>query len=816
MRLKTVFVRFYKSFNFDYLRKFHPNAKTSPWEMIEGMWYPYVQIPIDPLITTVVGANESGKSHLLSAIEKGLLGQDIERDDFCRYSQFFTVETGKRRWPDFGFEWDALSSAEQSQVRELCGLTENRAVESFLFFRSQRSKITIFLHAGKKAKKEEFYELDEAATKKLEKLLPRAFRIDAKVALPDSVSIQDLAGRDDDTVEADDFTRLGRWERNGAIETVRSVARYRSWFQDAQTIQNNAAQIHGVLSPLWPVVQKISSNETAVQKRQAEFKLARDLLCKVAKVDPEALQDLYKALCENKEGMVNALIERINSHLEASLNFPKWWVQDRNFQLRVSPREYDLVFTIRDRTKSEYSFAERSHGLKYFLSYYVQYLAHDPTDTRPEILLMDEPDAYLSSQAQQDLLKIFDGFASPQDGKQPVQVIYVTHSPFLIDKNHAERIRVLEKGVSDEGTRVVKDAGKNHYEPLRSAFGAFVGETTFIGTTNLMVEGQSDQILLAGAATYLQKKGCSQLETLDLNRLTIVPAGSASSIPYLVYLARGRDVEQPAVMVLLDSDKSGNEARKALRKGGAYGRRLLDEKLILQIGDLASELSNQATPNQATETEDLIPLPLCVAAVHCYVKQIWGENETALAAVTADAIRNEFTEERGLLDAINACVANVSEEYRIEKIGFARNVIEIVTRWTTQGNALTTEEANAVQGFEVNFKVLFRRLNQIRRNAEREQESERVSAKIERLKKSFVQDYPVSALREHAHILFDDMLASLDEGSESDHIRVQIEGLRRQHEIESDVTKPISDYESFKTALDSIKYAGLQAIQEGT
>ncbi|MFC9871717.1 OLD family protein [Nocardia salmonicida] len=79
-----------------------------------------------------------------------------------------------------------------------------------------------------------------------------------------------------------------------------------------------------------------------------------------------------------------------------------------------------------------------------------------------------------------------------------MQVVYVTHSPFLIDKNHGERIRVLEKGDADEGTRIVSNAARNHYEPLRSAFGAFVAETTFIGNCNLMLEGQADQVLLAG------------------------------------------------------------------------------------------------------------------------------------------------------------------------------------------------------------------------------------------------------------------------------------------------------------------------------
>lgn len=120
---------------------------------------------------------------------------------------------------------------------------------------------------------------------------------------------------------------------------------------------------------------------------------------------------------------------------------------------------------------------------------------------------MGEPDAVLSNQGQQDLLKIFDAFANPDDGSAPIQLIYVTHSPFLIDKNHGERIRVLEKGVGEEGTRVVRDASRNHYEPLRSAFGSFEGETTFIGNCNLMVEGPADQILLAGAATCLRAIG---------------------------------------------------------------------------------------------------------------------------------------------------------------------------------------------------------------------------------------------------------------------------------------------------------------------
>ena len=62
MILRTAYVRFYRAFNFDYLRKRHPEAKSKPdpWDQMEdGTFYPYVRLDIDPKLTAVVGANES-------------------------------------------------------------------------------------------------------------------------------------------------------------------------------------------------------------------------------------------------------------------------------------------------------------------------------------------------------------------------------------------------------------------------------------------------------------------------------------------------------------------------------------------------------------------------------------------------------------------------------------------------------------------------------------------------------------------------------------------------------------------------------------
>jgi AAA15 family ATPase/GTPase len=133
MRLKSVFVRFYKSFNYDYIRKIKSDkGKAKPWEMLDDNFYPFVEVPIDPKITTIIGANESGKSHLLTAIEKGMTGRsghcnesEISRKDFCRYSHFFKSTIDEQELPDFGFEWTDVSSS-ISEIRKICEMNEDR------------------------------------------------------------------------------------------------------------------------------------------------------------------------------------------------------------------------------------------------------------------------------------------------------------------------------------------------------------------------------------------------------------------------------------------------------------------------------------------------------------------------------------------------------------------------------------------------------------------------------------------------------------------------------------------------------------------
>jgi hypothetical protein len=69
---------FVRSFNFDHERKADRKAKPRDWEMVGDGWFPFVRVDLDAAVTAVVGANESGKSHLVEAVKQALTGHGID------------------------------------------------------------------------------------------------------------------------------------------------------------------------------------------------------------------------------------------------------------------------------------------------------------------------------------------------------------------------------------------------------------------------------------------------------------------------------------------------------------------------------------------------------------------------------------------------------------------------------------------------------------------------------------------------------------------------------------------------------------------
>lgn len=780
MHLRTLYIRFYKSFNYDYLRKSHPKAVADKWDLLgDGKFYPFVRIPMESDITTVVGANESGKSQTLSAIKCLLTGDGIERKDFCRYSAFFSVSKDMAT-PEFGGEFTGLTVSEAAAVRFIAGLSADAPVDSFCFFRLNK-RTTLYVRNGGGWSE---HDLKSADVKKI--VLPTFFEINARIPLPDSVPIDYLV----DTRA----NKTGK-PRKQTLSWYERVRDNLDWFSP-EGMAKSSAKITQAFAD--------ASGGESDEHLAARLGLAEDLLISVAGIDRSAFEELRKAVRQS-EGYANGLVAKMNARLAEALNFPKWWTQDTEFSLYLTLRDFDLVFTVRDRTGSDYSFSERSGGMSYFLSYFVQYLSHVHPGGQ-EILLMDEPDAYLSTLGQQDLLRIFDSFASPDDAADPaVQVVYVTHSPFLIDKNHGERIRVLEKGDGEEGTRVVSNAARNHYEPLRSAFGAFVAETTFISNCNLMLEGPADQVLLAGISSLarrLRRPG----ESLDLNSLSLVPSGGARHIPYLVFLATGRDVDTPAVTVLLDSDGEGDDVAEQLKRGYG-GRSLIDDQFIIQVGGVDMDtVKTDATSLQ--ETEDLIPAAVAELAMKRVAQEVLSSSEAQTFVASLPTLT--VAPGQKVFKAAEAAANNVAKdapyELRLDKVAFARAVLEVIKE---EGNESLRNRTLS------NFEVLFGHINAAKRAAERKNSRERTSKTLNRLRKNFLKDHPTGAARRDVQNLLEDLLAQLtDTSPEAEKIRDDVRLVRADFLVDSDVSLPVDSYDDFKQRLEALTYGPTREVQE--
>jgi hypothetical protein len=784
MRLRRLHVRFFRSFNFDYERKAHRDAEPKDWEMIDGAWYPFVRVDLDPAVTAVVGANESGKSHLIDALKKALTGEGISRSDFCRYSALFSVETGQVRLPDLGVEFE-LEDEDDLAVAAKAGIPAEIGRPQILL-RLGGVDAAIVDSSG------EALHLPKRQLEALTAALPKPIQLATDVPLPDSISLDDLLGRR--------ATALSKRKRRFAL-----VDAFRGVKATEEAIAGKAAVIAAALSSADGGSDDAGGGPTSAD-------LGRRLLLDVAHIDKSSFEDLEEALREGLEGRVGGLIEEMNRSLSRHLNFGRWWRQDRDFALRLAPRERELVFTIRDRTGRDYSFSERSRGLTYFLSYFVQLKAHQQDGSIREVLLMDEPDAYLSSAGQQDLLRALEDFARPDDASRADQVVYVTHSPFLINKNAAHRIRVIDKGTNEEGTRVVRDVARNHYEPLRSSVGSFVAETAFISGSNLVVEGLADQVILAGATSLLRRLGSAPNQLLDLNEVTIVPAGSADSVPYIVYLARGRDEVKPACVALLDGDKAGQDAqRKLARSDDGKRRRILAEAFVVNLSTWAKSAELVLDDAVAIrEIEDLLPLEIVARSAQGYAVRLLEFTSGEAAKLKAENVAAELAAAEGrVFRALQAAFATAFHGAHIEKVGFAKEVVSLL-----EAAALTHEETIGVADFRVNFGALIGELSVRLRRAQAEESERRNRNRTDRLVRSFFRDHPDASSRDAADALLRDLEASLEDSVGDQAVVAELHALRRDFSLGAEPLTPLSGFAEFRLRLDNLASVRREAYRE--
>ena len=187
------------------------------------------------------------------------------------------------------------------------------------------------------------------------------------------------------------------------------------------------------------------------------------------------------------------------------------------------------------------------------------------------VILLDEPGLSLHARAQADLLRYINEQLRPH-----YQVIYTTHSPFMIDPENLLSARTVEDvvkkdRVTDEetllGTKVGEDVLSTDVDtvsPLQKALGYELTQTLFVGRHTLLVEGSSDLAYLKWFSRQLQVSGKSGLDY----RWNICICGGLPRIPGFVSLFRGNGLHIAAMVDVQHGDKNKiDNARKSLPNG---------------------------------------------------------------------------------------------------------------------------------------------------------------------------------------------------------------------------------------------------------
>jgi predicted ATPase len=173
------------------------------------------------------------------------------------------------------------------------------------------------------------------------------------------------------------------------------------------------------------------------------------------------------------------------------------------------------------------NFGERSGGFVWFFSFVAAF--SELRESEGLVLLLDEPGLGLHAAGQADLLRYLDEQLAPGH-----QVVYTTHSPFMVDPARPHRVRTVED-VEGQGTRVGEGAGATSRDtvlPLAGALAVTLLDGLGAGPRTLFVGGVADLVYLEVMSGYLREAGRRGLDPA----WRVLPTGGLAGLPLLATL----------------------------------------------------------------------------------------------------------------------------------------------------------------------------------------------------------------------------------------------------------------------------------------
>jgi len=318
---------------------------------------------------------------------------------------------------------------------------------------------------------------------------------------------------------------------------------------------------------------EVSLEQLAADKRNNKVKIGDKIFLDFLEYAGTTIEELrdaakYEDLVAQCEGASNDITDEIF----------EFWSQNEALAVKIElnegraedppPFNTGRIAKIRIENKNHRAsvpLSERSAGFVWFFSFLSQF-KQLKKNTGQAIILLDEPGLTLHGKAQSDLLRYIETRIIPEH-----QVIYTTHSPFMVPALRLADVRVVEDVVDYrdprrpvvKGTKVTADilsVDKDTLFPLQAHLGYEITQSLFIGKNTLLVEGPSDILYLQIASRVLQAIGRTSLDS----RWTICPTGGLDKVMTFASLFLGNQLN---IAVLCDYG-SGDKAKvERLRQG---------------------------------------------------------------------------------------------------------------------------------------------------------------------------------------------------------------------------------------------------------
>lgn len=539
------------------------------------------EFDVEPDVTVLVGKNESGKTAVLQSLYKSFPIDAAKFDPDLDYPSHLTRElVGKNpiQVTELTYELDEDDVSAVEDVLCPSVLQSERIIITTGYF-YDRPKWSISLDLEKFVTSlKNSLDLPEEDKKKT----------DSASTVSDLIAV--LEEMETTTRSSDDLLkRFQAWSKPDPVQAAVDVLDERLprfvYFGDYDIMPG-----------------KVSIPRLIERRRSSTLERGQEALLALLEIAGVQIDDLNTP--ENHEHLIRQMENASNAISDEVFEY---WSQNKELQVELkdipkaengaeSPLDQAPLLQVRVRNlhhRVTVPFDERSRGFVWFFSFLAYFSKVEQESSSPIILLLDEPGLSLHATAQHDLLRfINDRLASRH------QVIFTTHSPFMIDPHHFERVRTVIDDHST-GTTVSSDVLKTDVDsafPLHAALGMELTQTLFVGPDVLLVEGPSDVVYLQYLSDQLVKNGKAGLN----ERWVLVPGGGIAKLPAFLALFGANKMK---VAVLSDSSVDNERIIKSLH----VNSRLYNGGIV-QIGDVLDRAE--------ADIEDLLPEKFYVELVN--------------------------------------------------------------------------------------------------------------------------------------------------------------------------------------------------------